>query len=296
MSNRHLSRTLAMQTLYEWDFNHRSQKLQDLISENIKDYAGGMEDINFVDKLVRGVTKNLPQIDKVIEKYATEWPVDKITIIDRSILRIGIYEMIFEPVKSDKSDHGPGKEVPPKVIINECIEMAKTFGGESSGKFVNGVLGAVYNDLEGKTEDKKIEEISVGGIVYKSNKGQIQFALIKDAINKWTFPKGKIGDKVEDEAIKQALSRELEEEIGIKDIKILKPVGEIDVVVNPPKKEPYNKKIFYYLVETRDKDLKSENSETVKEVKWFNQDEVLDILDYENIKEVFEQAVENINK
>jgi len=134
MSNRHLSRTIAMQTLYEWDFNHRSQKLGELIEQNIRDNRIET-DINFVEDLVRGVTKNLEEIDKIIEKYAPEWPIDKVTIIDRNILRLGIYEMKIE------------KQAPPKVIINEAIEMAKTFGGESSGKFVNGVLGAVFNDL-----------------------------------------------------------------------------------------------------------------------------------------------------
>ena len=129
-----------MQTLYEWDFNHRSQKLQNLIERNIKEYASGIEDVSFVERLVRGVTKHLPEIDEVIIKYAPEWPIDKITIIDRNILRIGIYQLLFE------------KEVPPKVVINEAIEMAKTFGGSSSGKFVNGVLGAVYSDLGEKGE------------------------------------------------------------------------------------------------------------------------------------------------
>jgi len=129
-----------MQTLYEWDFNHRAQKLDDLINDNIKTFGTSAEGVEFVEKLVRGVTKNLPEVDKKIEKYAPEWPIDKVTIIDRNILRLGIYEMLFESKK-------PDEEVPPKVIINEAIEMAKTFGGESSGKFVNGVLGAIYNDL-----------------------------------------------------------------------------------------------------------------------------------------------------
>ncbi len=143
MSNRHLSRTIAMQTLYEWDFNHRSQKLLDLINDNTKQYAEGLEETNFIEQLVRGVTKNLPEIDAKIEKYAPEWPIDKITIIDRNVLRLGLYELFFETEK-----------VPPKVIINEAIEMAKTFGGSSSGKFVNGVLGAVYHDLESNKDER----------------------------------------------------------------------------------------------------------------------------------------------
>lgn len=146
MSNRHLSRTIAMQTLYEWDFNNRSQKLQELIKTNVNDNFLGGEDVDFTEKLIRGVTKNLEEIDKKIVYYTPDWPLDKITIIDRNVLRLGIYEMFYE------------KKVPPKVIINEAIEMAKTFGGPSSGKFVNGVLGAIYNDWENKkTKGEKKE-------------------------------------------------------------------------------------------------------------------------------------------
>ena len=137
MSNRHLARTVAMQILFEWDFNNRSQKLAEVADRNIKEFAPGLgEDIVFINGLVRGVTKNMGEIDKTIEKYAPEWPIDKITIIDRNVLRLGVYELTI------------AKDVPPKVAINESIEIAKTYGGESSGRFVNGVLGAIFRDLE----------------------------------------------------------------------------------------------------------------------------------------------------
>jgi len=137
MSNRHLARTVAMQILFEWDFNNRSQKLAEVAKRNIQEFAPGIgEDKNFIENLIRGVTKNMEEIDETIKKYAPEWPIDKITIIDRNILRLGIYELLI------------AKEVPPKVAINESIEVAKTYGGESSGRFVNGVLGAVYRDTE----------------------------------------------------------------------------------------------------------------------------------------------------
>lgn len=137
MSNRHLARIVAMQILFEWDFNNRSQKLGEVIERQIKEFAPGLgEDVAFIEALVRGVTKNMEEIDKTIEKYAPEWPIDKITIIDRNVLRLGIYELII------------AQQVPPKVAINESIEIAKTYGGESSGRFVNGVLGAVFRDLE----------------------------------------------------------------------------------------------------------------------------------------------------
>jgi len=145
MSNRHLARTVAMQTLFEWDFNNRAQKLGEITERNIEEFAPGLgEDKVFIEKLVRGVTKNMGEIDQLIEKYAPEWPIDKITVIDRNVLRLGIYELII------------GKEVPPKVAINEAIEIAKTYGGDSSGRFVNGVLGAVYRDLGEEESDDVI--------------------------------------------------------------------------------------------------------------------------------------------
>ncbi len=301
MSNRHLSRTIAMQTLYEWDFNHRSQKLQELIQRNIKENFGQEDDQGFVERLVKGVTKNLAEIDKVIEKYAPEWPIDKITIVDRNVLRLGIYEMLFVKINNKEE-----KEVPAKVIINEAIEMAKAFGGSSSGKFINGVLGAVLIDLENKNvkfnynaSDEKIlkqeiKEYSVGAVVFKKDNQEIKFALIKDANNKWTFAKEKIADFVEKEKTRQALSREIEEELGIKNINILKQIGEIDVVVHSPEKGNYHKKIFYYLAETKDEKLISENTTTVKDAKWFNKKEVLENLGYENTKEIFEKAIQNL--
>ena len=138
MANRHLSRSIAMQCLYEWDFNGRNQKeLEDIIKKNIKEFGPGMEDSSFVHALVENTISNLAEIDPLIEKCAPEWPLDQVTIVDRNILRLGIYELLF----------GNYDEVPPKVAINEAIELAKSFGGESSGRFVNGVLGTIYREL-----------------------------------------------------------------------------------------------------------------------------------------------------
>lgn len=135
MANRHLSRTVAMQTLYEWDFNGRKDNLKELAKHNVEQLAPGMEDSSFVNDLLGGVSANLSEIDKTISATAPEWPLDQITVIDRNILRLGIFELLF------------AKEVPPKVAINEAVELGKTFGGESSGKFVNGVLGTLYKQL-----------------------------------------------------------------------------------------------------------------------------------------------------
>lgn len=140
MASRHLSRSIVMQSLYEWDFNGKKPGALDMIVEkNIKEYGPGLEDPAFVRQLISGVIENLSQINKIIEKAAPEWPLEQITIVDRNVLRIGLYELL----------HANKDEVPPKVAINEAIELAKTFGGESSGKFINGVLGTVYKEIGG---------------------------------------------------------------------------------------------------------------------------------------------------
>lgn len=143
MANRHLSRTIAMQTLFAWDFNGREKKLKDIINENFFNFAPDFNDGGFAEELVSQVFSNLEKIDAYISKYAPEWPIDQITIVDRNVLRLGIYELVF----SDK--------VPPKVAINEAIEVAKNFGGESSGKFINGVLGSIYNKMSEKEKKRK---------------------------------------------------------------------------------------------------------------------------------------------
>lgn len=141
MSNRHLARSIAMQALYQWDFKGKpTDELSAIVEQNITEFGGGLDDDKeFVRETITGVVDNLTSIDEIIVKYATNWPIDQITIIDRSILRIGVYELRF----NDK--------IPAKVAINEAIEIAKAYGGISSGKFVNGVLGAIYNDLQPKS-------------------------------------------------------------------------------------------------------------------------------------------------
>ena len=146
MSNRHLARTIALQTLFAWDFRRRhSEDLDEIISSNFANFAPNFDDGGFVKDLVAGVENNLEEIDRYIVKYATEWPLDQITTVDRNILRLGIYELLHTAV-------------PPRVAINEAIEVAKSFGGDASGKFINGVLGALYTDKpEIQVRDNKEE-------------------------------------------------------------------------------------------------------------------------------------------
>ncbi len=138
MSSRHLSRSIVMQSLYEWDFSGKKLDLKKIVEKNINEFGPGLEDETFVWQLVTGVVEHFSELDEIIEKAAPEWPIEQITIIDRNVLRIGLYELLFSKKE----------EVPPKVAINEAIELAKSFGGESSGKFINGVLGTVFKEVE----------------------------------------------------------------------------------------------------------------------------------------------------
>lgn len=143
MPNRHLARSIAMQSLFEWDFRGQpTAALPAIVTHNLNEFGPGLEEQEFTQSLVEGVIEHQKDIDKLITKYAPAWPLPQITIIDRNILRLGVFELQF------------AKEVPPKVAINEAIELAKSFGGPSSGKFVNGVLGSMYNDLI-KAQEKK---------------------------------------------------------------------------------------------------------------------------------------------
>lgn len=125
-----------MQSLFEWDFNGKAGKIEDIASAHSAEHSLVGEQAEFVQKLALGVVQNLPEIDEIIQKHAPEWPIDQTPMVDRNVLRLGVFELCFL------------KEVPPKVVIDEAVELGKSFGGESSGKFVNGVLGSVYKETQ----------------------------------------------------------------------------------------------------------------------------------------------------
>ncbi len=133
--NRHLARTLAMQTLYEWDFQPE-HSIQEMLASNLQSSQHAEGDASFVSELVQGTVDHKDEIDGLIQKHAPEWPLDQISVVDKSILRLAIYEILYS------------KEVPAKVSINEAVELGKTFGGDNTSKFVNGVLGTVYRDTD----------------------------------------------------------------------------------------------------------------------------------------------------
>jgi N utilization substance protein B len=233
-----------------------SEKTKEALNRNLKEFAPGLEDDVFVLFLVEEVLKKSGVIDEIIRKAAPEWPLDKISIVDRNILRIGLTELLF----------GDRNQVPPKVAINEAIELAKTFGGENSGKFVNGVLGAVYKEIgePGKEQISKkkkadepvdISKLPVeklgGALIYAKKGGDILFALVHDVFGYWTLSKGKVGDNPEiaNETVEDGTIREIKEEIGL-DITIKEKIGENEYVASHPEKGKTLKKVTYFLAES----------------------------------------------
>jgi transcription antitermination protein NusB len=149
-SNRHLGRIIALQTLFEQDFRanagDKNFDLEAVLKRNITRYEATVDDTDFIEQLVRGVDKKVKELDEALQPIAPEWPIDQIARMDRVILRMGLYELTY------------GESVPPKVVINEAVELAKSFGSENSSKFINGVLGTALRQKTGETDPKKDAE------------------------------------------------------------------------------------------------------------------------------------------
>ena len=284
MANRHLARTIALQTLFEWDFTAGKKDIKKIFNYTKEEFAPDFDDQGFSFALIKNVTAKQKELDNIIASFAPDWPIDQITITDRNVLRIGVYELKLDP------------DIPPKVAINESIELAKAFGGDSSGKFVNGVLGSIYKEMikNGEKQDlssQGIREVSAGGMVYRKEDDGYYFALILDAYDKWTFSKGKVE---KDEKEEDAALRELTEETGLKKLTSKGYLGETEVKVHKPNEKPYRKLIKYFLVEAKDKKLIVPNVTELKDVKWFPLKDAFDSLDYDNAKDIFNIGLEKL--
>jgi len=303
MANRHLSRSIVLQTLFEWDFsNGKKVEIKDIAKRNLKEFAPGLEDDAFVFALLDQVIKKHKVIDEIIEKAAPDWPLDKISYIDKNILRIGLDELLF----------GDRAQVPPKVAINEAIELAKTYGGENSSKFVNGVLGAVYKEIgepgkEEKSKRKKTEEpVDItklpveklgGALVYAKRGNDVLFALVHDVFGYWTLSKGKIGDtpETEKESVEEGTKRKIKEEIGL-NITLKEKLGDNQYVANHPEKGKTLKKVAYFLAESEYRELQLEVSGGLDGAKWFQLSEIPDLRIYNDIVPLITKSIEIISK
>ena len=306
MSQRHLSRSIVLQTLFEWDFARQEKggsansdggkgEIFPIFERNILEFAPGSNDRPFMDHLLRLVLEKEKALNTLIEKAAPDWPIDKISVVDRNILRIGLAELLF----ADRN------EVPPKVAINEAIELAKTFGGETSGRFVNGVLGAVYKEMgePGKFDvpkpkkkygnvplDKLPVERLAGAMVYARHEGEIYLALVHDVFGHWTLTKGKLeGTESEEEGIR----REGQEELGVP-IKVIEKLGENSYSTYHPEKGKILKHVSYFLAEAPFQELTLEKKEEkggLDDVRWFKLADILDLNFYDDILPIVTKAI-----
>jgi N utilization substance protein B len=144
MATRHLIRTVILQTLYEWDFYGQEKDITEILERNLEEFAPGIDEPDFAWRILKGVIEHLREIDEILSRAAPDWPIDKIAAVDRNILRIGLYELLF-------ADH---QEVPPRVAINEAVELAKNYGGPNTSRFVNGVLGTIYREIQADAAEK----------------------------------------------------------------------------------------------------------------------------------------------
>lgn len=283
-----------MQTLYEWDFNRKdAAELPSILEKNLLEFGPGLagEDHGFPRELVFGVIEKLPKLDTIIAEAAPEWPIEQIAIVDRNILRLGLWELLF-------GDHAA---VPPKVAINEAIELAKTFGGDSSGKFVNGVLGTVYRELgePGKEHPRRGERAAAskteeyaGAVIFRREAEHVLWAMVRDMFNHWTLVKGHTQP---DETLEAGALRKVREEIGV-DGRVVAPLGENTYPATNLEGESVLRHVKYFLIETNDIVLTLEQDAGLVEAKWVPMAEVMALKHYPDLNGIVKAAMEKITK
>jgi len=299
MANRHLSRSIVLQTLFEWDFAVSKEITpEEMLERNIEEFGPGLDDGAFMSLLFLGVVKKKAIIDEIIEKAAPDWPIDKISIVDRNILRIGLYELLF----------GDRTQVPPKVAINESIELAKSFGGENSSKFINGVLGGVYKEIGepgkdevGKKKNKAFEtdpakfpvEKKAGAVVYAYHNDEIYFAFVHDVFGYWTLSKGGIEEGLDEE---KGAIREIKEEMGL-DIKVKELLGRNEYIACHPEKGKIRKQVVFFLAESDYVDITlAKGTGGLDDARWFPINEIPSLKMYDNMIPLLAKAIEILNK
>lgn len=300
MADRHLSRSIALQSLFEWDFQGyaNTSQLREIAERNIAEFAPGLENSTFVYQLIDEVARRRQKLDLILSKAAPDWPVAQIAIVDRNVLRLGLSELLF----ADK------KEVPSRVAINEAIELAKTFGGENSARFVNGVLGAVYRELgepgkdeppvkrgrlNGVSSDSLPVEHLVGAVVYTRERGRVFLALLHDIFGYWTLSKGHLQP---DENKQEGLSRVVRGELNLT-VTVGQELGKNEYVANDAAKGKIRKEVIYFLARAERKaKLITVAGGGLDNAGWFTPQEVVNLRMYDDIVPLLTKAIKLIAK
>lgn len=292
MANRHLARSVVLQTLFEWDTaNVPASEVDAVLLRNQEEFGSADTDEVFMKELLAGVLEKREDLDLIITKAAPDWPLPRIAPIDRNILRIGLYELLF----ADRS------EVPAKVAINEAIELAKIFGGDSSGRFINGVLGAVYKEIgePGKEEKSKRERVApadlpveelCGSVIYAVHEGQYYMALVHDVFGHWTLSKGHLPDGCPPG---EGVVVCLKDELGITGV-VEDKVGENEYVASHPEKGKVRKHVHFFLVRADFVPLALKKSGGLDDAKWFKLPDILALNFYDDMLPIVTAAVQKL--
>jgi transcription antitermination protein NusB len=295
MSTRHIARTLALQTLFEIDmrdlFSLTNEKdIVAIVERNKEEFGEGIKDSSFTQNVVNTVLSRKITIDDIIVRAAPDWPLDKISTVDRNILRLGLAELLF----------GDRTQVPPKVAIDEAIELAKSFGGETSGKFVNGVLGGVYKEMgepeknqttKSKDPIKNEREMLVGAIIISRSDNKNYVAFVHDVFGYWTLPKTHIKNQT---LIEASAQEGIKRETGL-NIELVEKIAENEYIANKPEIGKVIKHVIYYHAKSAYRDLVLEKKGGLDDIRWFLFEEVKTIRMYDDIKAILLPFLEKIN-
>ena len=277
--SRRETRILIIQTLFENDFHKREPTAESLIevfNTLARQNNPGLVDNEFARKVLEGIASKYDEINEIIEQAAPNWPLEKIGSVDRNILRLGVFEILF------------GKEfsVPGRVALNEAVEITKIFLNTSARKFINGVLGAVYKETGDADNDEFTNAIrvkkSAGGVVFRIDKdGNLKFAFVYDVFGKWTLSKGGLESGEPED---KGFERVIKDELGI-NVKSLERIGSNSYIAHPPE-GTVRKEVSYMLGQTQEDDLNLKESGGLEDARWFTQSEVKTLPLYSDLKQV----------
>jgi N utilization substance protein B len=299
MANRQLYRSILLQTLFEWDMRgYQNEMIPHYFQYILNSFNADtpIKDSQEMLELIQNIAKKHIVIDEIITKAAPDWPLVKIAITDRNVLRYGLYELLF-------GDHDA---VPPKVAINEAVELAKRFGGQKSNKFINGVIGAVYREIGEPGKDQstkeKIPEVPYekmpidqkgSAVIYSiDNNGVMRFGMVHDVFGYWTLAKGTIE---ENETSEEGTIREVKEETNW-DISIEASLGDNEYIAYPPERGPVRKHVTYYLANSDYTiPILEEGSGGLDDVRWFELPEISDLNIYEDVSQMLIKSISLIS-
>ncbi len=299
MANRHLMRSILLQTLFEWDIRgYHNESLSEYLTHTVRSFnENAEEDLEPLQEILENIGKKHSVLDDIIKNAAPDWTIEKMTIIDRNILRLGLYELLF----------GDKEAVPPKVAINEAIELGKRFGGPKSNKFINGVIGAVYREIgePGKDDSvkKPIDEVPYelmpvdekgGAVIYSIDQNDtIRMCMVHDVFGYWTLSKGGIEDG---ESAEEGTIREIKEETNL-DVEITTILGENEYIAYHPERGPVRKHVQYFLAKSDHVEPTLElDSGGLDDVRWFELGEISDLNIYDDVSQMLIKSVEIITK